>query len=280
VKQVITHLNPDLDAVASVWLVKRFLPGWEEAVVDFAPGKKIEGVDDHPEVLHVDVGLGRLDHHQTGKKISAAKLCWQFILRTRHGQPFDEIEKQALTALVATVTQIDNARELRWPEVSQPRFYFYLQSILNNLRSLGKTDQEVVAFGMAALDAVLVGLKNRLTAEDELDEGIKFQLADGIKGVAVMTSNERILWEGEARGYALVVRKDPESGGVRIYCRWDNDIDLTKVYNKIRQLDPESDWFLHASKKLLLNESRVNPGMRPTTLSLETIIKILQKNLK
>lgn len=279
-KQIITHINPDLDAVTSVWLITHFLAGWEGAEIGFVPAKKIEGVDNQRDVLYVDVGLGKLDHHQTGKMTSAAKLCWHFLLKQRVGQPFDEIEKQALTDLIGIVTKIDNARELAWPEVAKPRFYFYLQSILSNLRSLAKTDEEVMVFGLESLDAILVGIKSRITAERELAEGMEFQLSSGLKGVAINSSNERALWEGEVQGYAVVVRKDPQSGGVRIYCRWDNDIDLTKVYNIVTKLDPESEWFLHASKKLLLNESHVNPGMMPTKLSLEEIIKILVAHLR
>lgn len=276
-KKIITHINPDLDAVASVWLIKRFLPGWQEAAVDFVAAEKIKGVDDDPDVLYVDVGWGKLDHHQTGQPTSAAKLCWQYLSKKRD---FSEVEAKAIKELVTVVTQVDNAGELYWSEVRKPRFYFYLQAILSNLRGLARTDKQVLNFGMEALEAVLLGLKNRLTVQTEFSQGIKFELPGGWRGVAVTTSNERILWEGEARGYAVVVRQDPKSGGVRVYCRPDNDIDLTKVYNKVRQLDPQSDWFLHASKKLLLNESRVNPKMQPTKLSLEEIIEILKLEIR
>ena len=36
-KIIVTHMRPDLDAVGSVWAIKRFLPGWEEAIVRFVP---------------------------------------------------------------------------------------------------------------------------------------------------------------------------------------------------------------------------------------------------
>ena len=86
-KIIVTHNSPDWDAITSVWLLKRFLPGWEKAVVEFVPaGEKsekrnpsaslrarglenrieeaIEKVGDE-EIVHVDTGLGPLDHHQT-----------------------------------------------------------------------------------------------------------------------------------------------------------------------------------------------------------------------
>ena len=44
-KVVVTHSSPDLDAIASVWLIKKFLPGWEEATVQFVPaGERIGNI--------------------------------------------------------------------------------------------------------------------------------------------------------------------------------------------------------------------------------------------
>ena len=41
-KVVVTHSSPDLDAITSVWLIKRFLPGWEDANIQFVPaGERI-----------------------------------------------------------------------------------------------------------------------------------------------------------------------------------------------------------------------------------------------
>lgn len=34
---IVTHSSPDIDAIMAVWLIKRFLPGWEEAEIQFVP---------------------------------------------------------------------------------------------------------------------------------------------------------------------------------------------------------------------------------------------------
>ena len=47
------------------------------------------------------------------------------------------------------------------------------------------------------------------------------------------------------------------------------------AYQKLKEMDKESDWFLHSSSKLLLNGSRVK-DMRPTKLSLEEVIEVLK----
>ena len=36
-KIIVTHLSPDLDALASSWLLKRFLTGWTEAEITYVP---------------------------------------------------------------------------------------------------------------------------------------------------------------------------------------------------------------------------------------------------
>ena len=36
-KIVVTHTAPDWDAIGSVWLIKRYLPGWQDAKVEFVP---------------------------------------------------------------------------------------------------------------------------------------------------------------------------------------------------------------------------------------------------
>ena len=100
-KIVVTHNSPDWDAITSVWLLKRFLPGWEDAITQFVPAgerfkneqvahenfagsllqlsKAVEEIG-NDEVIHVDTGLGVLDHHQTDdKSISAAGLTWEYV---------------------------------------------------------------------------------------------------------------------------------------------------------------------------------------------------------
>src|SRR3990172_1900795 len=95
-KIIVTHSAPDLDAVTSVWLIKKFLQGWNDAEVKFVPagtkiansklqiansgtGDPIEKIGDN-EVIHVDTGLGPLDHHQIeSDKVCAASLAWDFV---------------------------------------------------------------------------------------------------------------------------------------------------------------------------------------------------------
>ena len=69
--------------------------------------------------------------------------------------------------------------------------------------------------------------------------------------------------------------KDPKLNAKRYTL--DAGIDLTLVYEKLRKMDPSATWFLHVSKKMLLNGSVKNPKMRPTRLGLSDIIGVLEK---
>ena len=278
-KKIVAHINPDLDAVVAVWLIKRFLPGWEGAEIDFCePQSTIDGrpADSNPDILHVDVGGGKLDHHQTGEYLSAAKLCFDYLKQQRKEQSLKELDEKALVQIIKVVTEVDNARDLNWPEAKTSRPNFYLHSLIAGIRGMAGSDEETMIFGSKGMDAVFHQIKKSIDAQEELKEGIEFRTPWG-KAIAVETGNDNVLWEGEKKGYCLVVRKDPESGGVRIYGRWDKGVDLTEAYNQVRKKDPESKWFLHASKKLLLNMS-TKKKMKPTRLNLEEIMKILRRD--
>ena len=276
-KRIITHVNPDLDAIASAWLIQKFLPGWEEAEISFCQAETTfdnKLVDSDPDILHVDVGLGKLDHHQTNSFTCASKLSLDFILEKRKGQELSSLNSEALKMIVKTVNEIDNAHDSSWSEVKEERYDFYLHSILSGLRRMGKTDIEVVQYGFLGLNAILKNLKAGIKAKEEIKKGIEFQTPWG-KAIALETGNELFLWESEKAGYILAAKKDPDEGNVRIYARYDSDVDLKKAYQKLKEMDKESDWFLHSSSKLLLNGSRVK-DMRPTKLSLEEVIEVLK----
>ena len=91
------------------------------------------------------------------------------------------------------------------------------------------------------------------------------------------TTNDEVVHLGQKMGYALVVRKDPRKGYLRIKSLPKDDIDLTPVYNVLAKRDPAATWFLHASRHMILNGSTKNPEMRPTTLKLAQIIDVLKK---
>ncbi len=91
------------------------------------------------------------------------------------------------------------------------------------------------------------------------------------------TINDDVIKMAQMMGNAVVLRKDPRKGYVRIKASPAFDVDLTNTYEQLKKMDPEATWFLHVSKKMLLNGTPKNPKMVPTKLSLDQIISVLKK---
>ncbi|MBI2465401.1 hypothetical protein HYV64_04630 [Candidatus Shapirobacteria bacterium] len=286
-KIVVTHNSPDWDAITSVWLIKRFLPGWDQAEVRFVPaGSKLERIG-NDKVLHVDTGLGPLDHHQTNdKNVCGASLTFNFVKQANSSQfivhsSHPEREKhreEALSRIVRVVVDIDHFGEVFWDNPTADYHEFSLLGVLEGLK-LAKPDEDMyyIDVGMTLLDALLHSFENRIWAEKEIAErGIKFKTKWG-KGIGFETINDTVLALAQKMRYVVVVRKDPRKGYIRIKARPLEDIDLTLVYEKLKKMDPLATWFLHVSKKMLLNGTVKNPTMRPTRLSLDEIIKVLEQ---
>src|SRR5579883_1834110 len=136
-KIVVTHNSPDWDAITSVWLIKRYLPGWETAEVKFVPaGQRLNNIqfpkanDQSPiepingdEVIHVDTGLGPLDHHQTSSdQVCGASLTWDYV-KKMNGELTMDNEKMknrmsAIGRMVKVVVAIDHFKEVFWPDAA------------------------------------------------------------------------------------------------------------------------------------------------------------------
>lgn len=275
-KIIVTHFNPDPDSICAVWLIKRFLPGWEKAKVEFVPaGETLRRAppDEDPEILHVDTGRGKLDHHQRNEYNSAANLVLKKIKNETRLSPIDD---EALERLVAIVSEVDNARDLAWEDCQNDRYEFMFPNFVDYF-NLGKErkDEEKIVFSFSILEVIFQALKTKIGAEKELKKGKMFRTRWG-KAIGVQTSNDQVLQVGEKQGYVLVAKKDPKDGHLRIYARWDRGVDLSRAFGEFKKKDSKATWYLHPSRCLLLNGSRSDPSMVPTELSLEEIVKILK----
>lgn len=273
-KIIVTHHRPDLDALVSIWLLKRFDEGFEEAQVNFVPaGETFRGApaDDDSDVIHVDTGLGQFDHHQKKSFSCAASLCFSQISKKGKVESFD---KKVLKRMIAQVTEIDNGREISWPEPTSDRYAF----MLHNFIFVSSDDQASLEMALVSLDRIFQHLKNVVRAEEEIKKkGKEFETRWG-KALGVRTSNDQVLTVGEKLGYVLVVKQDPQTGHTRIFARWDGKVDLRKAYTALKKADKWGTFYLHPSRCLILNGSRNNPRMVPTKLSLEKIMQIIGKS--
>ena len=240
-KTIVTHVNPDLDAISAIWLLVRFGgKDFSQAQLEFVPaGERYDGEDNN--VVHVDTGLGKFDHHQTerGKeRTCAAKLVYEWLVSSGRIK-----ETEELARIVEVVVDID--------------------------------DTELVGFGMLCLDGVLISFKIRDSAEKTLKEGITFKTKWG-KSVAVETANSGVIKLALKSGSRVVAVRDPESGRVRVKSAPIADINLSSIYKSLLKKDPDATWYFHPGGHMILNGSSKNPAMKPSKLTIDEIIKILK----
>lgn len=98
-KQIVTHADPDLDAIVSAWIAQDFLFEKHESEVLFVSRKVPEKLKLHADCL-VDVGNTycpenyRFDHKPPAFKnrnsTCAARLIWEYLLNT--GAPVKHLE--------------------------------------------------------------------------------------------------------------------------------------------------------------------------------------------
>lgn len=274
-KIIITHINPDLDAICSVWLLRKFDKDFTDASVVFVPaGETYQDIpaDSDSNVVHVDTGHGEFDHHQTSDYTCAAELIFNKLKSRLKQLETDE----ALPRLIKVVKEIDHFKNCFWKEATSDYFEFFAEDILSGLKAASKADDSrVIGLGSLMLNGIYQSLKIKVEAEKEIENGWEFETKWG-KAIACETGNGEVEKLGLKMGYKISVRKDDEVGILRIKARPENGIDLTDVSEKIKQKDPDASWFLHSSKRMFFNGSTKNPNFKKTTLQLNEVVEILK----
>ncbi len=265
------HIGPDLDAAAAAWLIKQFVPGWEDALLQFVPaGKTLNDAppDGNPEIIHVDTGFGKFDHHQSDVDTCAALLVYESLGK----------KDEALERLLRVVNDIDHFRECFFPNPTADFWDICLPSIIDGWRLLYADNPiKLVDLIMTSLDGAYKMFQNKVWAEREIREKANLFDTRWGKGFGIETLNDEVVHYGQKMGYVIVIRKDPKKGYLRIKAVPKAEIDLTPLYEALKKEDPTATWFLHASRHMILNGSTKNPEMKPTTLSLLKIIEIVKK---
>lgn len=279
-KTIVTHLKPHLDEICAIWLLKKFHPDFKEFELKFifAGANTLDNkpVDSDPDIIHIGVGRGRFDEH-TGrygdKNHSAASLIWDFVLK--EGQPPKTYDKLgAINRMVQYVVKEDTGQlsDLD-PDIRD----FSLAGIFQGMRNyFYQNDIELVQWGMNLLEGIFTSLimKEKLKSDWE-NKRIDFLTQWG-KGVALETEYKGIDNLAYSKGYVLAATKNPKKGHLAILANEDSAVDLTKVYEKLKELDPDASWFFHHSKKMILCGGDLAPkGTKLSKLSLNEIISLL-----
>lgn len=282
---IVTHHAPDLDAIASTWLLKRFhAQKFADAHIGFVnPGDKItlEGAEEYGcqlhEITYVDTAGGEFDHHQPGRameRVCATSLVFDHICEVHPEKKDDE----ALKSIVEIANSVDHFEEVYWPESESERYLFMLHEIIRGHEFTDPhNDDSQMHFGFQCLDNIYATLTQYHKAKKIIEtKGEEVKLKAGT-ALLLETRNDDTIKVAQKMGYVLVARKDPKLGHIRIKVRPDADITLHTLNEKILEVDKKGTWFFHGSGKMLLNGSHKNNNQRPSPLNIEQIKIILQE---
>ncbi len=275
-KIIVTHLSPDLDAITSVWLIKRFFKGWKEAIIKFVSAGSTfnnQPPDVEKNIIHVDTGLGRFDHHQSNENSCAAKKVFQFL---KQKKLLKRTEMLPLERLVELVNDIDHFGEVFFPDPANDRYELMIHQIIENSKTIINNDEKLIEIHMQNLDFIFQGFKNKIKAEKDLKNGLIFESKFGLT-IALFTSNEESIKLALKDKFFLAIRKDPQKKYLKIKSKPSQEIDLTPIYEKLKSIDKDAYWYLHPSRNIIINGSAKNPLKKPTSLTLNQVIEIIKR---
>lgn len=258
---IVGHLHPDLDCITAIWILCRW-GGMNEANLRFVPaGMTLDNrpVDSDPQVIHVDTGGGRFDHHHTNDHaLSAAELVRRAIA------PNDS----ALARIVQSVTDIDHA-------------YIDLSTVfnINDLiagyhRCFPEQPDRVVGAMSTNFDAWHAHEERQNLLADAFQDRIEFDTPWGL-GIAMKSDEGGSSRLAFGNGAVLYLYRDKHAH-TGISARARSSVDLTPVFHDLRRLDPGADWYLHPSKRLLLCGTVKAPARTPSKLTIDELIGVLR----
>ena len=104
-----------------------------------------------------------LDHHQTpDQNVSAASLCFDYVLKKNSALAREEDKKEALERIVRVVVETDHFKELFWDNPTADYHEFSLLGVLEGVKiEKPGDDTYAINFGFECLDALIRNFENQ-----------------------------------------------------------------------------------------------------------------------
>ena len=273
---IVTHVRPHLDEICALWIIQKFWTHFDDCDIEFvrtgpSGGERWQNFEpeENPFVIYVGVGQGKFDEHKGDVDDSAASLVWTETLEKYHVRKGD---KEAISRIVEYVKGEDMGQYIK-----DKNHEFAIPTIISGFYVDNNKDSlAVYGLGRQIMNALYIEMMKRVSAERDWEGRKEFESIWGPAAAVVsdIPGLERIAYE---EGFVLVVvhnqaktfhgfRADPES-----------EVDLTKAALRIEQIEPEADWFLHQSKRMLLCGGEIAKGSRTSELSLDRLADLVKK---
>ncbi|MFH2085186.1 MAG: hypothetical protein ABII21_00110 [bacterium] len=276
-KLIVTHLHPDLDAIMAAWLLVRFnQPQFGDARFEFVPAPTTyKGLppDNDPNVVHVDVGAGKFDHHKPGGfSTCAAKLVLEELVAEKKIDP----ENQSLKDMIEIAYEIDTFADCYWHGTDSPRMAFMLHEIIPALHRLQTHDNEAVTrMVFVYLDGVYQRLKDWENGREAIMEGVEFTCLWG-KGIAVQSGADDVSKIAQKMGYEIVVIEDSKHGYLKVKTAPGVKLTLESLYDKIAEHESQERWVYHNSGHMLFSGSDKGLLKERSQLHLNDLLEMIK----
>lgn len=268
-KTLVTHINPHLDDIASIWLLKSFHPAFKDTKVEFVSASRSQAErEETEEKIFVGTGGGKFDEHKEGLiNTCACSLVYEFLLSKGH-IPEDEITRKALEALVEWNRLIDTGK------APNSQFdEFSVQSFIRCKDSTCESSEKSLELGVQILDRILVVLKRKQQSRKDWEKRVEFQTKFGRSFAIISETIDREFCREQ--GGDLFLMYHPKKRSVQFFTP-SFEIDLKAIYDKVKSLDPEATWFLHQSHHMVICGSTSAPDSKPTKLSFDELIEVVK----
>lgn len=266
-KTLVTHINPHLDDIASIWLYKKFHSDFESAEQEFlsqSQTDKIAGSETKDRVFF-GIGKGRFDEHKGDKEDCAASLVWKEI-KEKKLAPKDAVELASLVELVEWVTMVDLGKTpiQQYDEFSVPAF-------IRPHDGKKESSKEAVLLGGKILDRILEVLKNKNNSLHDWEKRIEFKSKFGKSFAVESDFINRSFCKSTGEGQLFIIYSS-RFKAVEYFTPSFN-VDLEPIYKILAKIEPDR-WFLHHSHHMLLCGSGSAPDSKLTKLTFKELIEI------
>jgi len=259
---IVTHKNPDFDCIVGVWLFKRFC-GMENEKIKFMKfGEPIP--PKCKDAFFIDIGKGEYDHHHRKDFVSAATLILE---------KFNLNNNTVLKQLADIARRIDHGLSDKKTEG-----LLNFINIISGLNKLYPHDPlKVMKISFECLDAIYERGSQLVYIKEEFQKGIKFCTKWG-NGIGIETHIREIRGYCHRKGYIIFVYVDPVTQYRGFAAPGGKGVDFSDIYYKLKNLEPDAEWYLHFSKDLLICGSDKAINNKLSNLKLEKLINLIKLN--
>lgn len=277
--RIFTHLKADLDALTSCWVARRFIPGAEDAPVEFVPANwDGQGHGRKSNDILVDLSAGIKGEMVDGRRHS----CFALLMK-QYAPPEAQEALRNITAFVDAVDSTGNAYKALAPQLTmeQARLFNHtsLTSVIEALRATDASDHQLLNFTCKLLDGFLKRESDALYARrlaDNPDVVRRHVAANGRIVCQIMRENKlsAVLFEDPRVAFVIYRSKGGREFGVN---RADSMPELVIASPEVLALiaQAKEEWFDHPNGFLFCWGTTKAPKTKPSRVNPDDLAKAL-----